>query len=188
MRVELLSGPCAGAKCTLSAYAHPFPTRTPAAAVAAAEAAREAAREAAAVAAAGGGAGFDPEHQSDESWSSFFSIKLGSDHGWHEGTYARQELKDLGGTTFLPATVVNVVDSGGDTGSGGNSHGGSDCDGGGTGASVGGGGGMGEEAFSNTLGCVRLDGPNSADRRSELLETFRTDPETPVALMSAETW
>jgi len=34
---------------------------------------------------------------------------------------------------------------------------------------------------------VRLDGPNSADRRGALLETFRTDPETPIALMSAET-
>jgi hypothetical protein len=177
--------------------------------------------------------------------------------------FERHELEDLGGTQFLPATILSVtsaeeksttiggagVKGGGGGGGGalvvtGNAAGGAGADGGestrrlmrveriesnesdsagGDGAAGAGGGGLvysggsrvgsssgsmnggsmnggssmhvsssegggGQAAVKATLGCVRLDGSESAEWQGELLDVFRSDPDTQVALISAGTW
>ena len=105
-----------------------------------------------------GGGGAAPTTTETKASTVKYEVKVRPKRGAEvKVTFERSALEDQKDGLWRPAKVVSVVKPAG-------------C----------------ADAFEQTLGSIRLD-DSSPDRRGQLLETFRSDPETSVLLLTLET-
>ena len=105
-----------------------------------------------------GGGGTTPTTTETKASTVKYEVKVRPKRGAEvKVTFERSALEDQKDGLWRPAKVVSVVKPAG-------------C----------------ADAFEQTLGSIRLD-DSSPDRRGQLLETFRSDPETSVLLLTLQT-
>ncbi len=105
-----------------------------------------------------GGGGATPTTTETKASTVKYEVKVRPKRGAEvKVTFERSALEDQKDGLWRPAKVVSVVKPAG-------------C----------------ADAFEQTLGSIRLD-DSSPDRRGQLLETFRSDPETSVLLLTLQT-